>query len=45
MYKLVSFNKMRNKTFETLAESFMYNIKSKGLKILHCGTPHVIDCI
>ena len=46
MYKLVSStNKMGNKTSETLAKSFMYNIKSKGPKMLPCGTPHAIDYI
>ena len=46
MYTLVSSaNKMGNKTFETLAKSFMYNIKSKWPKMLPCGTPHVIDFI
>ena len=42
MYTLVlSTNKMGNKTSEALAKSFMYNIKSKGPKMLPCGTPHV----
>ena len=41
-YTLVSSaNKMGNKTFETLAKSFMYNIKSRGPKMLPC----VIDFI
>ena len=46
MYTLVSSaNKMWNKTFETLAKTFMYNIKSKGPKMLPCGTPHVGDLV
>ena len=46
MYTLVSSaNIMRNKAFETLAKLFMYNIKSKGPKMLPCGTPHVGDFI
>ena len=46
IYTLVSSaNKMGNKASEILAKSFMYNIKSKGPKVLPCGTPHVGDCI
>ena len=36
---------MGNKTSETMSKSFIYNIKSKGPKMLPCGTPHVGDFI
>ena len=46
MYTIVSSaNKIGNKTSETLAKCFMYSIKSKGPKMLPCGTPYAIDFI